>query len=410
MRICIVTASALGSNPRVVKEAQALYDEGNDVTVIAMRTLARVDRRDESVLSTSGWGVQRLDFRSRRRRWFHRLSQIAYAHAFTMTGYKPFASRGSSAFTRPLIAAAKQVPADLYIAHYPAALPAAAIAAHKNRALYAFDAEDFHLGDWPEELSYEPKRRLVHTLEGRYLPGCAYITAASPGIADAYMHEYPVRRPTVVLNVFPRAQGPSAPTLVGNAAPRPSVYWFSQTIGPHRGLECAVLAIGRARTRPHLYLRGTPAAGFLDRLRAIAVEAGSANQLHILPPALPSEMERLAACYDLGLSGEPGDTPNNRIALGNKLFSYILAGVPVIMSGVPAHRAFVSQMGDAGRLYCANDADSLGRTLDAILSDAAVLAGARAASFRLGQARFNWDIEKSILLELVASLREEVMR
>jgi glycosyltransferase involved in cell wall biosynthesis len=409
MRICIITPGALGSTPRVVKEAEALYEDGNDVTVIATRTLAAVDLRDDSVLAMSGWRVRRLDLRSRRLRWRYRICQIAYKHAFAMTGYGRFATRGANAFTGPLIAAAKRVPADLYIAHYPAALPAAAISARKHDALYAFDAEDFHLGDWPEDRRHEPKRRLIRAIEGRYLGGCAYITAAAPGIADAYVKAYAVNRPTVVLNVFPCAQGPARPTLAGSVLAGPSVYWFSQTIGPDRGLECAVLAIGRSRARPHLYLRGSPASGFVERLRTIAVEAGVADRLHILPQALPSEMERLAARYDLGLSAEPGHTPNNRIALGNKLFSYLLAGVPVVMSDVPAHYAFASETGAAGRLYRINDADSLAAALDAILSDAAVLAAARAAAFRLGQTRFNWDVEKAILLGLITNCARKVM-
>ena len=69
-----------------------------------------------------------------------------------MTRYAGFAGRAFSPFTGPLTAAAKRVPADLYIAHYPAALPAAAIAARRHGALYAFDAEDFHLGDLPDGL------------------------------------------------------------------------------------------------------------------------------------------------------------------------------------------------------------------------------------------------------------------
>ena len=69
LRICIVTPGALGSNPRVVKEAQALHEGGNDVTVIATRTLALVDRRDEAVLAAAPWRAQRLDFTLRGGAW-----------------------------------------------------------------------------------------------------------------------------------------------------------------------------------------------------------------------------------------------------------------------------------------------------------------------------------------------------
>ena len=405
LRICIITPGALGSNPRVVKEAQALHEGGNDVTVIATRTLAHVDRRDEAVLAEAPWRAQRLDFTVRGGAWrLRRAAQIGHALAFSTTRCADLAGRAFSAFTGPLTAAAKRLPADLYIAHYPAALPAAVMAARRHGALYAFDAEDFHIGDWPDEPAHQSKRYLVRAIEERHLPGCAYLTAASPGIADAYQQAYGIARPMVVLNVFPRAQAPPNPTPRGTVEPGPSVYWFSQTIGPDRGLECAVRAIGRARVRPHLYLRGSPASGFLDRLQSIAAEAGAAGRLHILTPAAPSEMERLAASYDVGFAGETGQTASRRIALTNKLFTYLLAGLPVVMSDIPAHRAFAPEAGNAARLYNTEDSDSLAAALDSLLEDPELLAAARAAAFHLGQTRFNWDVEKAKLLETVGAV------
>lgn len=134
----------------------------------------------------------------------------------------------------------------------------------------------------------------------------------------------------------------------------------------------------------------------------IAAEGGVADRLHMLPPAIPSEMERLAAVYDVGFSGEPGHTANNRIALGNKLFSYLLAGVPIVMSDVPAHRGLAPEIEGAAFLYPADYPSVLAATLDTLLCDPEKLAAARASAFRLGQARFNWDVEKESLLSLVS--------
>jgi glycosyltransferase involved in cell wall biosynthesis len=305
--------------------------------------------------------------------------------------------------TPDLVAEAKRVPADLYVAHYPAALPAAALAASHHNAIYAYDAEDFHLGDLPMIAKHDLARRAIRAIEGEYLSGCAYVTAASPGIADAYAQSYGIERPTVVLNVFPRAQAPTAVTEKGTVEPGPSIYWFSQTIGPDRGLQCAIRAIGRSRSRPHLYLRGTPAAGFGDRVRDLARTVNAADRLHLLPPALPSEMERLAAAYDVGLSGETGHTPNNQIALGNKLFSYLLAGIPILASSVPSQVELAADLRGAIWLYPVDDADALAASFDALLGDAEELAVARAAAFALGQERYNWDVEKTTLVERVAA-------
>ena len=139
-------------------------------------------------------------------------------------------------------------------------------------------------------------------------------------------------------------------------------------------------------------------------MQTIAAAAGAAGRLHILSPAAPSEMERLAASYDVGFVGETGQTASRRVALTNKLFTYLLAGLPVVMSDIPAHRAFAPEAGDAARHYTTDDVESLAAALDSLLGDTALLAAARAAAFRLGQTRFNWDVEKAKLLGLIDNL------
>jgi len=217
----------------------------------------------------------------------------------------------------------------------------------------------------------------------------------------AYNEAYGIPLPTVVLNVFPLSQAPDAPTPKGTAMPGPSLYWFSQTIGPDRGLECAVRAITRAQSKPHLYLRGTPAAAYASLLRGLAEEQGCADRLHLLPPAMPQQMERLAVEYDVGLVGETGHTPNRRICLTNKQFTYLLAGLPVLFSDIPAHRQLANELGDAARLYAVDDADELAQQLDTILLSSVLLSKSRQLAWRFGQGRYNWEFEEKLLLACV---------
>jgi hypothetical protein len=164
-RVCIITPGPLSSDPRVVKEAQALTEAGLEVTVISTRTLNFLDDLDQDILVQALWRTQRLDFRSRWKRSFRRATQIALARSFAATGWGPLADRGLNPFTFGLIAAAKRVETDLYIAHYPAALPAAGIAARTHNAIYAFDAEDFHLGAWPDLSGHDSEQTMIRAIE-----------------------------------------------------------------------------------------------------------------------------------------------------------------------------------------------------------------------------------------------------
>lgn len=407
-RICLITPGHLSTNPRLVKEADALSGAGYRVAVIAADYAGWARQADAEFASRPWRLAARLRF-GPDARLDERVVQVGrqrLARALFRAGRR--APAVVSAAWHPigpdLTRAARAVPADLYIAHYPAALPAAASAARAHGARYAFDAEDFHLGDPPEGPAHDEVRAMTRAIESRHLPGCAYVSAASPGIAEAYAAAYGMRRPTVIRNVFPLAHAPAGSTPRGSTRPGPALYWFSQTIGADRGLECAVQAIGLARSQPHLYLRGQLQPGFGERLQALAAQAGAAGRVHVLPPAPPSEMERLAAAYDVGLVGETGETPNRRIALTNKLFSYALAGVPAVISDIPAHRDYAAEVGMAARLYPVDDALALAKALDALLAgEGRALAAARAHAYALGQAQLNWDREQAVLLGLVNS-------
>ena len=407
-RICLITPAHLSTNPRLVKEADALSEVGHDVRVISADFL--------------GW-ARAADTEFRNRRW-HVEEKLRFGPQAPLPVHVKQAIRQRSArlsaklgirgeaidfaachrIGPDLMKAVRRTPADLYIAHYVAALPAAAHAAKLNGALYAFDAEDFHLGDLPDLPQHSFEKSLIRSIEGRYLPGCAYVTAASPGIADAYARTYGIAQPTVVLNVFPRSQGPGTATSRGTASPGPSIYWVSQTIGRNRGLECAVHAIGRAKSRPHMYIRGNPDGQFIDTLRYIAKNEGTDRQLHFLAPSAPSEMERLAAMYDVGLSGETGDTENHRLALGNKLFSYLLAGLPILMTNVPSHLGLAEKLNKCAQLYSIDDADELAQAMDKWLLNDFALKTARVSAWELGQTKFNWEYEREMLLNLVNSV------
>lgn len=406
MRVCLISPGHLSTNPRLVKEAGALRSAGIAVSVIHGRFNSWGTANDRALAANIA-AVRGIPFgptEATRAAYFRQTLMRRGARALVQQGFmsQAIGEAAHGPIVCDLIAAACATPADLYIAHYVAALPAAARAARRHRAAYAFDAEDFHLGDLPDAPEHALEKKIVEAIEKRYLPGAAYVTAASPLIAEAYAHSYHMALPTIVLNVFPKANAPPAPTPRGSAQPSPSLYWFSQTVGPGRGLETALEAIARADSRPHLYLRGAAAEGYATMLMSAARRLGVAGRLHFLAPAPPHELERLGANYDLGYVGELAETKNRRIALTNKLFSYLLSGVPSLVSDIPSHRRLAHELGEATALFPVGDAAALATRMDRLLLNPDLLASARAHAFALGQRRFNWEVEAPVFLACVS--------
>ena len=245
---------------------------------------------------------------------------------------------------------------------------------------------------------------MVRTVEDACLPLCAHLTAASPLIGAAYAARYGVS-PTTVLNVFPLAMAPATPLQASRPSQPGSLraYWFSQTIGLDRGLQPFLQAMGRARARVTLDVRGSNRWGHGDRLMALARDLGVADRVTLLPMAAPDRMVSLAAAYDVGLSLETDVTESRRLCLTNKIFTYLLAGTPVMMSDTPAQRALAPDLGAAAALVSLADSDGMASALDRLATSPTALSEARAAAVRLGRRRFNWDVEKNVLLEAVAA-------
>ena len=125
--------------------------------------------------------------------------------------------------------------------------------------------------------------------------------------------------------------------------------------------------------------------------------------IHVLPIESPERMERLAAQYDVGLVAETGHSQNRAICLTNKVFSFLLAGLPPMISATPGQQAFARSCGLDALVYEIDDTTMLASRLDEVLQTPG-RPSLRARCFALGQERFNWETESRILIDCVGSV------
>lgn len=400
--VCIVSPGNLASNPRVLKEAQALHGAGYGVTTVVCDYTEELRSVDDAIAAAAPWTVVRVPRPLGERAVTLAAGRLARMVVAVGAGVPPgLAAYASGGPVSTLRRAARAVRADLYIAHYVAGLAAAAPVARHHGAMLGFDAEDFHSGEGSGGADEDFRMKLIGTIEQAALPSCAYATAAAPLIAKAYAARYGIA-PATVLNVFPLAMAPATPPA--GAAPgtpaRFKAYWFSQTIGLDRGLQPFLQAMARTRSLVTLDIRGGNQWGGGDRLMALARELGIADRVSILPKASPDQMVTLAAPYDVGLSLETDVSENRRICLTNKIFTYLLAGIPAVMSDTPAQRALAPDLGAAAVVVSLSDPAAIAAALDE-LAVASRLAEAKRTAWRLGRERYNWDVEKDILLQAI---------
>jgi peptidoglycan/xylan/chitin deacetylase (PgdA/CDA1 family)/glycosyltransferase involved in cell wall biosynthesis len=404
-RICLVTSEHLSMNPRLVKEADALHAAGFEVHTVSCQWMDWQRQEDERLLEKRGWRNHVVDF-SRRQApgffWSSRLRHYAARQIAPLLSRREIDERAVGRVVPEMTELAASIPADLYIGHNLAGLPAAVLAAQANGVPAGFDAEDFHSSMWLTRTGPGAADRLAEKIEATFLRHCSYLTAAAPLIADAYSRKYKLPLPATVLNVFPFADRPPTFRQQDPTAPL-TLYWFSQVIGARRGLEEIVCAIGSCgSSNISLHLRGQWQPDFETRLRDLAKLCGlREEQIVSHGLASPDDMIRLSAEYDVGLALEQPISENRDICVTNKICTYLLAGNAVIASATRGQQLLMDQLPDCGLCYKPGEVETVARQLKEWERDRAQLEHLRRNAWRYGEQRYNWEIEKQKLLTAV---------
>lgn len=412
MNICIVTTRHISYNPRVLKEADALSEAGHSVTVIAINNHSAYHKEDLRLMASRKWNLLTVNYRRQglqeSLRWFWTgVRKKIYEQGSRLLGLQcGIAERAHGREYPELFRLAYRQPADLYIAHHPESLGAAFHAAKKHGAKFAFDAEDFHSGELPDGVHSAQVRR-IECLESKYLPKCDYVTAASQCIAEALAEKYRISRPETIENVFPLNSFGSQKDTKERKIDSISLYWYSQVIGPGRGLEETLLALNKLHWPCELHLRGTLMPGFGEKLQSMVQNDRSINsRLFFHAPEPPDDLVDLAAEHDIGLALETGENLNRMLCVTNKLFVYMLAGLGIIASDTPGQMRIMQQVPDAGVVCRMRGVDSLAAAIGELISNPDRLEKAKKASREAAERRFNWDMEKGKLVRIVEAVIE----
>lgn len=402
--VCLVTPGHLTSTPRLLKEAQSLAGAGYSIHLVSVDNFPPNTLLDRAILDETGWPATQLTrtvgsrafVRKLVNRIACRLASVSRLQSVTLL------ARAQHVEAARLARASAAVPADYYIGHCVASLPAVAHAARRRGAAFGFDLEDYHEAETPGIAANPSLIAITRSLLRTFLSHARHLTAASPLIAEAFATNYGVT-PVVVRNVFPLDHAPAAPIDPGPATEtHPAVlYWVSQVIGAQRGIESVVTAMARMSTPMELHLRGHVIPSFATALKAHARAVGLQRPIRFLPFSPSREMVRLAAGAHLGLSCEENTPLNRTMCLANKVFVYLLAGVPQIMTDTRAHLALASEIGDAGIIFNLADPDRTAALVDHYFAMPDRAAAARRYSWTLGQTRFNWEREQENFLRAV---------
>jgi glycosyltransferase involved in cell wall biosynthesis len=303
------------------------------------------------------------------------------------------------AFLAAFVRALARVRPDAIHAHDAAMLAPGILGARLTGARLVYDSHELATSVPYRERTWA---WLVAGLERVAVRRCAAVITVSDGIAERLRRRYRLpRTPTVVRNVTAlRPSGAGRLRLsLGIDAATPLVL-HQGAPAPARGCELLLDALGRL-PGVRLAFLGDPEPGYAATLREAVRERRLHDRVTLLPNVPLERLLAYTAEADVGVTLLQDTCENHRLALPNKLFEYIAAGVPVVASALPETRALVERHGVG---WCVPPGDS------AALADALALALRRRedvelrARLRRAAEELNWEREQQRLVGLYERL------
>lgn len=253
-----------------------------------------------------------------------------------------------------------------------AAVAAARASERGDRVPWVYDAHE-----WVPGLSrYGGRtRRLISAwadLEASYIRFADRVVTVSAPLASALQDRYSLpRTPDVVRNIPPVGAGDLDGETVRERVglgPDVPLLVYSGGVQAARGVDTAVDALALLPDA-HLVVVAVPSpdSAACHQLSVRARALGVADRFHLLPPVAPDQVATFLRSADVGLI-PLRHFGSHEMALANKLFEYMHAGVPAVVSDCRAQAAFVRQNG-TGEVHVAGDAASLAAAVRRVLDD-----------------------------------------
>lgn len=269
--------------------------------------------------------------------------------------------------TLRLLRRARGIRPSIVHAHDLETLPAAWVLARRRGARLVYDAHELYTG-----FDIAPPRAwlaVAAAVEGVLARRAAAVVTVSPEIADELVrrHRLPAR-PLVVLNC--------PATTAAKVVEHPTL----------RAIYLAAAGPGR-------FLDDLPEVPGLSIDARVVGATSAPPTVTLLAPVPPSEIVASLAPYDIGLVIDRMETDNARLALPNKLFEYMMAGLAVV---VPEGRAMERLVHDEGigRTFAPG---RLREVLADLVSNAAEVAEMRKRARAAAVERYNAEAQRPVL-------------
>lgn len=218
--------------------------------------------------------------------------------------------------------------ADVVVANDLDTLPAVFCASWLRGRKVIYDSHEYFT-ELPELVGRKCIKKIWEGIESLFLPRVKHSYTVSASIADAYEKKYGVKMEVIRNLPFKMRSFPE-----GNPMKKASENWiiYQGSLNMGRGLEVAIASM-QYLTGTRLIIAGS---GYLEKhLKELVSQSGLQDKVVFTGNLRPEQLMQYTIQADLGISLEENMGLNYYYALPNKLFDYIQARIPVLVSNLP---------------------------------------------------------------------------
>jgi len=236
------------------------------------------------------------------------------------------------------------------------------------------------------------RKNIEKILERKYLKYVDSVITVSNSIADEYVRLYKLEKPALVLNT-PNYSNPVNSDIFRktlNIRKKQSIFLYQGSLMKGRGIEILIEIFKKSYDDKVIIFMGSGAL-----IENIRIAASSTKNIYFHEAVNPNRLLEYTASADFGFSIIEDICLSYRFSLPNKLFEYLMAEVPVIVSNLYEMKKFV-ESNNVGIVSELTEASLKSKIDEALKLDKDIFK----ENIKKVKRIYNWEQQEKVLLNV----------